>query len=38
MNPDWCYEHGSMCETLCKGCICSIVMKEDCESCLELAK
>ena len=33
MNPDVCYEHGNSCETQCKGCICNVLMKEDCESC-----
>ena len=33
MNPDVCYEHGDSCETQCKGCICKVLMKEDCESC-----
>jgi hypothetical protein len=35
MNPDVCYEHGNTCDE--KGCLCWVLMKEDCEQCLEEA-
>ena len=36
MNPDVCYEHGNTCDD--PKCICFVLIKEDCEKCLEAAK
>jgi hypothetical protein len=36
MNPDVCYEHSNTCDDL--NCLCFVLMKEDCESCLEEAQ